>query len=451
MKFFRFALGCVVCASLAFCSDSEGGSDSGSGDAMVGDYPVSSEIVSIPLPPEGQRWIVNESLSDEFNDGVLDDTKWLDYHDSWDGREPGLFEPKMVSFNDTCMVLSGEYMDEPVEVWNWNNTSSTTYYISCAAVISKLQNAHYGYYECRFKANKTTLSSTFWMSSRGTAGTFSTEGRQPEGSDVGTFSQELDICECIGRNGDFSGTAFADRMNANIHYWMTPTDGSKEDRKPASTLLYIEDGSKPSDDYNIYGCWWRDKSNATFYLNNGQATDREFIDTNLGTGAFYFTEPMGVNMVVETYSYPWIELPTEEELSDPTLNSTYYDWIRSYVLVDADMLYNADAKTMVMFDNLIHFSEKPETLTVNDEGNIEVNVTYTLSDNAYMRLVIYDSKKQLVSESVKRVYAGYANMVCEIEAPETSGSGMHVVGYLLPQMTSETSEAYQGDSFEFSL
>lgn len=87
----------------------------------------------------------------------------------------------------------------------------------------------------------------------------------------------------------------------------------QKDIRAKETRLYREDGGVPSDDFNVYGCWWKDKSSATFYLNNTQSGSVEFYnrDTN---DPFYFTEPMGVNMVVETYPYPWIELPSDENL-----------------------------------------------------------------------------------------------------------------------------------------
>ena len=63
------------------------------------------------------------------------------------------------------------------------------------------------------------------MSTR--TGTFPVEGKQPEGSAPGRFSQELDICETIGRTGDFSGKYFYEGMNSNVHYWFDPADGSE--------------------------------------------------------------------------------------------------------------------------------------------------------------------------------------------------------------------------------
>ena len=39
-----------------------------------------------------------------------------------------------------------------------------TFNIAGGAVISKSNDAFFGYYECKFKAAKTTMSTTFWLS-----------------------------------------------------------------------------------------------------------------------------------------------------------------------------------------------------------------------------------------------------------------------------------------------
>lgn len=301
-------------------NNQEGANNNNTEEFPENTFPVSEKIKTIPLPPTGQRWIVNDMFTDDFNASELDESKWINPHPTWKGREPGLFEEERVSFKDGCMVLEGIKMNNPIVV------NGTEFNISCAAVVSKEEKAHYGYYECRFKANKTTLSSTFWLSNR--SGKFPTDGKQPEGAAPGMFKQELDICECIGRTGDFNGNFFYKGMNSNVHYWFTPEgENVQKDIRAKETRLYREDGGVPSDDFNVYGCWWKDKSSATFYLNNTQSGSVEFYnrDTN---DPFYFTEPMGVNMVVETYPYPWIELPSDEELADETI-SNLMAWYRS--------------------------------------------------------------------------------------------------------------------------
>ncbi len=359
--------------------------------------PTTEVIKSIPLPPLNQRWVVNEQYSDEFNGEDLDEQKWHRVHPTWMGRQPGLFVAENVSFRDGCMVLKGEKMERDTII------NGTKFNVSCAAVISKKREAHYGYYECRFKANKTTLSSTFWLSTPGV--TFPTEGRQPEGSESGVFRQELDICECIGRTGDFQGKIFAQGMNANMHYWFTPEGEPIEDQRAKECRISRPDGALLSEDFNTFGCWWRDSESASFYLNNEQESHRQFIARKTHKdpydNPFRFTEPMTLNLVVETYPYPWIELPNDEELADPELNSTLYDWVRSYILVDATDA-NAGAAPMEMFSDIVHIESKSITTPLL--------VQYTAPVDRQIVLSLYDKSGKRVKQEVISAPAGYASL-----------------------------------------
>ncbi len=410
--------------------------------AYAADYPTSEPIKSIPLPPAGQRWVVNEHLSDEFNGTELDKTKWLDHHPTWRGREPGLFVPENISFKDGCMELHGEKMKKEVDV------KGTKFNISCAAVVSKGKTAHYGYYECRFKASKSTLSSTFWLSSRQT---FDTKTRQPEGAVPGKFSQELDICECIGRPGDFKGNFFSQGMNSNVHYWFTPKSGEKQDIRIKETRLKLENGELPRDDFNVYGCWWHDKSSATFYLNNGEGERREFVGRESWGKPyeinFNFTEPMGLHMVVETYPYPWIPIPTDEELADPTKNRTKYDWVRSYILVDAAEK-NAGAAEMVMFKDLIHIAEKPKSVTPKS-GKMPLSIHYTAGVDREITLILYDGKGRKVGSEKIAAPAGYANLELSSGIAKKAKSGDFTVVATLSPKGEEKSLC--GDSVAISV
>ena len=46
-------------------------------------FDESEPINSIPLPPDGQRWVLNEQFSDEFNGSQLDESKWVTPHPTW--------------------------------------------------------------------------------------------------------------------------------------------------------------------------------------------------------------------------------------------------------------------------------------------------------------------------------------------------------------------------------
>ncbi len=271
-----------------------------------------------PDPPAGKRWVLNEAFSDEFNGTELDDAKWYDYHPRWKGREPGLFVPENVSVSDGLLKLKGGLLDKETKVGKY------TYTMSCAAVTSKSYEAWFGYYECRFKAGRSSLSTTFWLSTRANF-----DGPE-EGKDW--YGLELDIQECIGRSGDFKGNHFANGMNSNSHFWYTDTTGEKHNLVAKPSVKFNAEGL-PSDDFNIYGCWWRDESAATFYFNENEGRDMTFY---AGIKEKPFDQRMAMNLVCETYPFPWIELPKEAELLDPARNTCYYDWVRSYLLVDVD-------------------------------------------------------------------------------------------------------------------
>ena len=75
-------------------------------------YPVSEPRITIPT----HLWaalVLNDTYSDEFKGDKLNGDKWFDYHPTWKGRPPRLFEPKNVAVEDGKLVLSGGLRDEP--------------------------------------------------------------------------------------------------------------------------------------------------------------------------------------------------------------------------------------------------------------------------------------------------------------------------------------------------
>lgn len=276
-----------------------------------------------PDPAVGKRWILNEKFSDEFNGTELDLTKWYNYHPTWIGREPGIFLPSQVSVANGYMSIRGAKMPRDTIVYDWRGDPHT-YNIACGAVVSRSQEAWFGYYECRFKAAKTTMSTTFWLSTRGS----SFPGPAPCND---RYSLEWDIQECIGREGNFAGSWFAKGMHSNSHIHYTPCEGEKQDLRGSD--IRFEDDVLASDTFNIYGGWWKDEYGASHYFNNGEPKHGRFYEVLKSNP---FDQPMGVNLVSETYPFPWISLPTDEELADSTKNICFYDWVRAYRLVDVD-------------------------------------------------------------------------------------------------------------------
>ena len=347
-----------------------------------------------PLPDAGKRWVLNPNYSDEFNGTRLDLNKWYDYHPNWKGREPGIFVPEMISVGNGYLKLRSEKMDHDTIITSQWSGNKSTYNIKCAAVVSKEQSAHYGYYECRAKAAPTTMSTTFWFSNRKNF-----DG--PEDCND-KFSQEWDVQECIGREGDFSGKWFAKGMHSNAHYWYTDCDGERHDYR-ADDVRY-DDSKLASEQFDIYGGWWHDATRATYYYNNANPKEQDFYT---GVSNQPMAQPMGMNLVHETYPFPWIALPTDRELAD-TSNYCLYDWVRAYVQVDADAPSPySDVPALNLYDENITFSKNRFALDATSQLNVPFS--YQSNKDNFLHLKLVDGNKQIVADTMITAYRGYAN------------------------------------------
>ena len=229
-----------------------------------------------PVPPPGFRWVLNEQFSDEFNSNMLDRSKWNDTFGNWEGRPPALFIPEAISVkNGTLQIKSGILENQ------YKN-----YTIFGGAVSSNTYNAHFGYYECRAKASKIAMSTTFWMSNQ----------KVPFNSSKCTsdsYSQELDIQEAVG--GGTTEEKFRNGMNSNTHFRYIKCGAEKEEFISRGTGTKLH--SQVSDEFHTYGAWWMNANEVRFYAND-QVFDTVMIRTDISNKPF--DRPMKINMVTET-------------------------------------------------------------------------------------------------------------------------------------------------------
>lgn len=253
-----------------------------------------------PEAPEGYKWIVNEKFSDEFDGDQLDASKWHDRSPYWvNGRPPATFRAYSVSVKDGKLQIKNTVLE-----------GDKRYNIAGGAVASVARDALYGYYEASMKASSISMSSTFWMKNK------------PVG-DCPTDQQELDIVEAVGlQKGEHD---FHNFMKSNTHHNYWPCEG---DRKSVSAGGQCPISPAVDKAFHQYGVWWVDANTLKFY-HNGEYKftinpNTEFSDTP-------FDRPMYMHLVTETYD--WEEPPTVEELNNDQINTTYYDWVRSWKLV----------------------------------------------------------------------------------------------------------------------
>lgn len=271
--------------------------------------PLSEEPGGGPPPaPEGFKWVANEKFSDEFNGTEIDLDKWYPRSPYWiDGRPPATFRASNVSVGEGCLKIKASSLPE--------DEVSERYQFSGAAVSSRARDALYGYYSVRMKASGLTMSSTFWLKNQ----------NFPVG-ECGRSRQELDIVEAVGKQTTWD---FRNYMRSNTHYGYIDCDGKRQRSVSAGGNCEI---SPPANEaFHVYGCWWKDANTLDFY-HNGEY--KFTINPSTKYDEKPYRHPMYMMLVVETYN--WERPPLPDELADDSINTCYYDWVRSYKLVPVD-------------------------------------------------------------------------------------------------------------------
>lgn len=372
-----------------------------------------------PKPEEGYRWVLQESFSDEFNGTSLDKTKWRDSFDGWKGRSPAKFDPSTVFVRDGSMQIVNKKLDQ----------ADGDYTIGGGAVQSLSDQAFYGYYECNFKASRINMSTTFWMSN----GKVDVNGVTKKSNGVDCpkdrFSQELDICESVGGAGNFS-SKFRTQQNFNTHYRYIDCDGSPEKFYSAGNNSIEGNGQEADasiegeswEDFHTYACYWKSANVVDFYTDNRYAgtvnVSTEVVDNP-------FPRPMKINMVTETYN--WAKpYPTDAELANNTINTSYYNWIRAYKLVsvDEDLGSNAAGFVDLYNENVVFddFATTQEAAT-----NYSFPVLYQANVDREIYLILKDQGQNIIKTEKYTAYAGYGNAVYDLNLDEVLSNGLYSI------------------------
>lgn len=256
-----------------------------------------------PEPEKGFRWVMIEELSDEFEGSTLDESKWHNADPNrWLGRPPGLFLAKAVTVNDGTMRITADKLDEPVIMYRRTFTHQGGH------VYSKNRVKPGSYIECRMKANKTFMSSTFWLNNY-----------PDESTGCQRRTTELDVQECIGYPEDHRKTT---QMGSNTHSRGIPESCS---HIPSGSVgNHCETPGKVYDHFFTYGVWWKSPKELLFYLNG------EYKYTIIPKADFDIETH--IKMVVETYN--WSPVPEDGGMTGTwEERTTFYDWVRTYEYV----------------------------------------------------------------------------------------------------------------------
>ncbi|MEM9411469.1 MAG: family 16 glycosylhydrolase [Planctomycetota bacterium] len=299
--------------------------------------------------PKGQRWELVPELSDEFDGKSLDNSKWMNTDPSrWIGRPPGIFKQDTVSVTGGLLRITNYLLDSP-EVQNGN------LYTHAGGHLISRTPAQVGYYcEARIKANKTFMSSTFWLI---------TYRNEQTGCDVRTT--ELDIQECVGQVTSSAGWAqdFDESMHSNTHSRNVTCDtpqGSRGNDTLTSTKVY--------DDFHTYAAWWKSPTEILFFL------DGQFVYSV--TPVADFDIEMYMKLVTETYD--WNPVPADNGMNGTEEErTTSYDWVRTWQLADARFARREWLPPRGITEDVVSFNPP---LTLSSQLNYTVTVDYTATE-----------------------------------------------------------------------
>ncbi len=337
--------------------------------------------VAQPSDPEpGMRWVINEATSDEFESNEFDSKKWYNSDPkSWRGRFPALFTPEAMSVSNGKLHITVDQFKEPVEYKDqmWTHRGGHIY--------SKAELMVGSYAECSMKANKTFMSSTFWLIT-GRAG-------DREGCDRRTT--ELDVQECIGYPFDHKKTT---QMGSNTHSRGIPEGcdvpkGSKGDHCEVSGKVY--------DDFHIYGVWWKSPTEILFYL------DGEYKYTI--NPAAPFNLPMVVKLVCETYN--WSKPPADGGMTGSFEDrSTSYEWVRCYTSIPVE---KKQKKQQMAANAVLDESIK---ITIDNEATpTQSCLIYSSAKGGSISAKITNSSGKVVASSSNKALSGVGNIPMDVK------------------------------------
>ena len=331
--------------------------------------------------PISKAWEKKEQLSDEFGGSTLDLNKWKNTDAArWIGRAPGLFKANTVSVGNGDMRITNYKLSSPEVV------SGSTFTHACGHVISQEKATVGDYIECRMKANKTFMSSTFWLINY-----------RNEGTGCDQRVTELDIQECVGHiNSSASWTqSFNQSMHSNTHsrnvQCSTPV-GSKGNDVAMSGKVY--------EDYHVYGAWWKSPTEILFFLDGKyQYTVTPIAQFNLD---------MYIKLVTETYD--WNPVPADGGMTGSWDDrTTKYDWVRTWKLIDTPQVVES-----VQFNNV--------PTQIPSQSSYTLNVDYVAGQSRDI-VVQFWNETSWMAGATKTVGAGAGSTTITISLANAPADG----------------------------
>jgi uncharacterized protein YjdB/beta-glucanase (GH16 family) len=171
-------------------------------------------------PYNSGNWVLNEDVSDEFNDTILDAGKWFvpgtngDYRNRWKGRAPSQYAASNVTVDSGYLTITTrwdpgfEFADESLDGYKYGEPAPVT----TGCLITE-KSFLYGYMEIRCRAADGPVASAFWSTGNGgELDVFEHYGHHPNKPEIG---RKYHTSFHDWRNGS---PDFGQRVWTNEHY-----------------------------------------------------------------------------------------------------------------------------------------------------------------------------------------------------------------------------------------
>lgn len=284
---------------------------------LVFNNSLSAQVYPASDPTNTGGWVLNTTISDEFEDSAINESKWLIqgrngvYQSNFIGRSPSQFsmdnailesgklkiltkwDPDYPFTQDSNGNMLGYYNGEVLNDSGNRVNIDEAKPITTAAVISK-QQFQYGYMEIKSKAANAEITSSFWTTG---------------------FQSELDMFEMFG--GHKSNTLWRKRLKFNMISWDPNNYYYLPDGNGPAYTENIQADNNTADAFHTYGFHWT-ADFVKVYIDGVLKSEIFKTDvTNNGSDPEAWVTDVPYWVWVDSETFPWLGLPDESDLTVP--------------------------------------------------------------------------------------------------------------------------------------
>ena len=294
-------------------------------------HSISANVLPLSDPNNTGGWVLNEEVSDEFEDSILDEDRWYvvgkfengkpvykdpDFPDRevWIGRAPSQFSGRNYRLEDGKLMLETRwepdfpFSTQAGDPWGPDKIAGKYENITTAALINR-KIFKYGYMEIHAKAADAEISSAFWMTRH--------ESKNGQRNDT---ELELDMFEHFGSHR-IPGQEHRDRdLWWTLHDW-DPNLG-QENGKNVTYTETKDLGFRVAEKFHTYGFEWTE-TGIRYFIDGKLFSEasRDTIDAwakNRGFKKGYVIDK-AMHIWLDQETFPWRGYP--ESKADLELNS----------------------------------------------------------------------------------------------------------------------------------